>query len=150
MTEFCAAMGVTSLESRDEFIERNRQHSNFYRAALGGAAGVQVLFGDTPEHQNWQYIVVEIDSRAAGCTRDDVITALHAQNDLAKRYFWPGCHRIPPYSATHDEALSPLPETERLCDRLLQLPTGSGVTQLDIARIGDFIRSQTARRRRAA
>jgi dTDP-4-amino-4,6-dideoxygalactose transaminase len=150
MTEFCAAMGVTSLESRDEFIERNRQHSASYRTALGGAAGVQVLFGNTTEQHNWQYVVVEIDRRAAGCTRDDVIAALHAQNVLAKRYFWPGCHRMPPYAATYDAARSPLPETERLCEQLLQLPTGSGVTQLDVARIADVVCSQTARRRRAA
>jgi dTDP-4-amino-4,6-dideoxygalactose transaminase len=150
MTEFCAAMGLTSLESRDEFIERNRQNHAAYRAALGAMPGIRLLFGDSLEQHNWQYVVAEVDRRAAGCTREEVIAALHSQNVLAKRYFSPGCHRMPPYAASHDAVRSPLPHTERLCDRLLQLPTGSGVTQLDIARIADYLRSLTARRRRAA
>jgi dTDP-4-amino-4,6-dideoxygalactose transaminase len=150
MTEFCAAMGLTSLESRDEFIERNRQNHAAYRAALSATPGIRLLFAETTEQHNWQYVVAEIDSRVAGVTREEAIAALHSQNVLAKRYFSPGCHRMPPYAATHDAARSPLPHTERLCDRLLQLPTGSAASQLDIARIGDFLRSLTARRRRAA
>jgi dTDP-4-amino-4,6-dideoxygalactose transaminase len=150
MTEFCAAMGLTSLESRDEFIERNRQNHAAYRAALSATPGIRLLFAETAEQHNWQYVVAEVDRHVAGVTREEAIAALHSQNVLAKRYFSPGCHRMPPYVATHDATRSPLPHTERLCDRLLQLPTGSAVSQLDIVRIGDFLRSLTARRRRAA
>jgi dTDP-4-amino-4,6-dideoxygalactose transaminase len=150
MTEFCAAMGLTSLESRDEFIERNRDNHAAYRAALGAVPGIRLLFGQTAERHNWQYVVAEVDCQIAGFTREEAIAALHSQNVLAKRYFWPGCHRMPPYAAMHNAERSPLPHTERLCDRLLQLPTGSSVTQLDVARIADFLKSLTARRRRAA
>jgi dTDP-4-amino-4,6-dideoxygalactose transaminase len=150
MTEFCAAMGLTSLESRDEFIERNRQNHAAYQAALSGTPGIRLLFSETAEQHNWQYVVAEVDRHVAGVTREEAIAALHSQNVLAKRYFSPGCHRMSPYVATHDAARSPLPHTELLCDRLLQLPTGSAVSQLDIARIGDFLSSMTARRRRAA
>lgn len=150
MTEFCAAMGLTSLESRDEFIERNRNNHAAYCAALGVVPGIRLLFGQSAERHNWQYVVAEVEREIAGVTRDEVIAALHSQNVLAKRYFSPGCHRMPPYAAMYDAERSPLPQTERLCDRLLQLPTGSGVAQLDVARIADFLKSLTARRRRAA
>lgn len=150
MTEFCAAMGLTSLESRDEFIERNRNNHAAYCAALGVVPGIRLLFGQSAERHNWQYVVAEVDREIAGVTREEVIAALHSQNVLAKRYFSPGCHRMPPYAAMYDAERSPLPHTERLCDRLLQLPTGSGVAQLDVARIADFLKSLTARRRRAA
>lgn len=150
MTEFCAAMGLTSLESRDEFIERNRENHAAYRDAFSTIPGIRLLFSQTSEPHNWQYVVAEVDRRIAGVSRDEVVAALHSQNVLAKKYFSPGCHRMPPYAATHDAARSPLPHTELLCDRLLQLPTGSGVTRLDIARIADFMQSMTARRRRAA
>ena len=150
MTEFCAAMGLTSLESRDEFIERNRENHAAYLDAFSTIPGIRLLFGQTSEQHNWQYVVAEVDRRIAGVSRDEVVAALHSQNVLAKKYFSPGCHRMPPYAATHDAARSPLPHTELLCDRLLQLPTGSGVTRLDIARIVDFMQSTTARRRRAA
>ena len=150
MTEFCAAMGLTSLESRDEFIERNRENYAAYRDAFSTIPGIRLLFSQTSEPHNWQYVVAEVDRRIAGVSRDEVVAALHSQNVLAKKYFSPGCHRMPPYAATHDAARSPLPHTELLCDRLLQLPTGSGVTRLDITRIADFMQSMTARRRRAA
>lgn len=150
MTEFCAAMGLTSLESRDEFIDRNRANHAAYAAMLDAIPGVRVLFSRVAERHNWQYVVAEVEAQRAGFTRDELISTLHSQNILAKRYFSPGCHQMPPYAAVHDAARAPLPHTTRLCERLLQLPTGSGVTHLDIARIGDFLKSLTRRRRRAA
>jgi dTDP-4-amino-4,6-dideoxygalactose transaminase len=150
MTEFSAAVGLTSLESREEFIERNRENHAAYRSVLAGASGLRVLFEEANEAHNWQYVVVEVDRRAAGMTRDEIVAALHAQNVLAKRYFSPACHRMPPYALAYDARRSPLPRTERLCDSLLQLPTGSGVSRVDISRIGEFLRTLTARKRRAA
>jgi dTDP-4-amino-4,6-dideoxygalactose transaminase len=51
------------------------------------------------------------------------LAILRAENVVARRYFWPGCHRCSPFneSASGAEAL---PVTERLLGELLQLPTG--------------------------
>ena len=35
--------------------------------------------------------------RGGGRVRDDLVAALHAENVLARRYFYPGCHRLEPY-----------------------------------------------------
>ena len=49
------------------------------------------------------------------------------ENVLARRYFYPGCHRMEPYRSTWPDEGRWLPETERLAARVLQLPTGTAV-----------------------
>jgi dTDP-4-amino-4,6-dideoxygalactose transaminase len=150
MPEFAAAMGLTALEKCDEFIARNKANLQTYEKELSNSRGLALFKPNTQERRNYQYVVVEIDSYTAGLSRDEVIGALHAQNILAKRYFYPGCHRLQPYRADHELRRSSLPHTEHLCDRLIQLPTGSGVSQTDIVRIGGFLRHLTSRARKAA
>jgi dTDP-4-amino-4,6-dideoxygalactose transaminase len=102
------------------------------------------------EKHNRQYVVVEIDEQEAGMSRDAIQAALHTENVLAKRYFAPGCHRMRAYRDLHDLARSPLPHTDMLCERLLQLPTGMAVTRNAIGQIGELLCGMTARQRRAA
>jgi dTDP-4-amino-4,6-dideoxygalactose transaminase len=150
MTEFAAAMGLTALEKCDEFIARNEANLQTYERVFANTHGFKLFKLPTCERRNYQYVVVELDPHAVGMARDEVVTALHAQNVLAKRYFYPGCHRLEPYRAEYELAQSSLPQTERLCERLIQLPTGTGVSQTDIARIGDFLKHLTSRARKAA
>ena len=79
------------------------------------------------ERMNHQYVVVEEDPAAAGVDRDAVVSALHAENVLARKYFWPGCHRMEPYRTLHPEGYRDLPETERVSARVVVLPTGQAV-----------------------
>jgi dTDP-4-amino-4,6-dideoxygalactose transaminase len=149
MSEFAAAMGLTSLESCDEFISRNRRNFQAYIDAFASVPGLSLF--DTPsiERRNYQYVVVDVERREAGKSRDQLLAALHNENVLAKRYFFPGCHRLEPYRSLAPRPIE-LPQTDRLCDRLIQLPTGTAVSDSDIARIGDLLRSLTTRARRAA
>jgi dTDP-4-amino-4,6-dideoxygalactose transaminase len=149
MNELSAAMGLTSLESCDAFIAKNRENYLVYCEALAGIPGLRLLEPANDRRHNWQYVVVDVDARQAGRSRDDIQAALHAENVLAKRYFWPGCHRLPPYAA-HAARGASLPHTDALCQRLLQLPTGSAVSGDDVAMIGDFLHRLTAPVRRAA
>ena len=150
MNEFSAAMGVTALESRDEFIARNEQNFSAYRQALACTAGLKVCFQRTSERRNRQYVVVDVDAAEAGKSRDELVAALHAENVLAKRYFFPGCHRMEPYRSMVGAQAVSLPHTDRLCDRLMQLPTGTSVSTADIGQIGEFLRRLTSRARSAA
>src|SRR5947207_1988085 len=61
MTEMAAAMGLTSLESLNKFVEHNRDNYLEYRQQLGGLDGVSLLSYDPPNKYNYQYIVAEID-----------------------------------------------------------------------------------------
>jgi dTDP-4-amino-4,6-dideoxygalactose transaminase len=150
MGEFAAAMGVTALESGDDFIARNEGNFSAYRLALACTRGLKVCFQQARERRNRQYVVVDVDAATTGKSRDDIVAALHAENVLAKRYFFPGCHRIEPYRSMAGVGDVSLPHTDRLCKRLMQLPTGTAVSAADIGRIGAFLERLTSHARNAA
>ncbi len=141
MSEVSAAMGLGSLESLDEFIDTNRRNYGRYRQELEGVAGVTMLKYEGHERYNYQYIVLEIDEAITGVSRDQLQDILWAENVLARRYFYPGCHRMEPYRSYFPHAGRLLPETEKLAARVLVLPTGTGVSQDDITKIAGIIKT---------
>jgi dTDP-4-amino-4,6-dideoxygalactose transaminase len=139
MTEVCAAMGLTSLESVEQFVETNRRNHYAYRQELSGIPGVKLMQYDENERTNYQYVVLEVDERELGLTRDEIVQVLMAENVLARRYFFPGCHRMEPYRSYFPQAALILSETEKLCGRVMVLPTGTGVDEQAISRICKII-----------
>lgn len=140
MTEVCAAMGLTSLESVGEFMATNRGNYQAYRCGLEGIPGINLMHYDESERGNYQYIVVEVDEQEAGLTRDALVEVLFAENVLARRYFFPGCHRMEPYRSYFPHASLVLPETEKLCRRVMVLPNGTSVNEQTIAHICRIVR----------
>jgi dTDP-4-amino-4,6-dideoxygalactose transaminase len=148
MSELSAAMGLTSLESIDTFIAANRLNLDTYHHALADIPGVSLHDVPREGRHNFQYVVVNVDVAEAGISRDELLYVLHANNVFAKRYFFPGCHRLNPYQSNPAHTPLPLNETERLCETVLQLPTGTAISSDEIYAIGDIIRSAVYRSRR--
>jgi dTDP-4-amino-4,6-dideoxygalactose transaminase len=94
---------------------------------------------DEAERNNFQYVVVEYTAAAGGPTRDDLVRALWAENVMARKYFWPGCHRMEPYRTLYPEAVQRLPHTEAVAARLLILPTGTGVSPAEVQRLCELL-----------
>ncbi|MDQ5844937.1 MAG: DegT/DnrJ/EryC1/StrS family aminotransferase [Acidobacteriota bacterium] len=139
MSEISAAMGLTSLESRDDFIAVNRLHHRQYEAALRHVPGITLLSYDQSERNNYQYIVIELDESVTQISRDQLVELLWAENVIARRYFYPGCHRMEPYRSIYPQAGQMLPVTERLVKRVMQLPTGTSVDSEQIAAICQLV-----------
>lgn len=147
MTEVCAAMGLTSLESIDEFISINRRNYLAYRHYLQGVPGVTIADYDESEGSyNFQYVILEIDADLSPLSRDELLKVLHAENVLARRYFYPGCHKMEPYATLYREEEAPLlPHTEQLSSSVLALPTGTAVGVCEIEIIASLIRTALER-----
>jgi dTDP-4-amino-4,6-dideoxygalactose transaminase len=141
MTEVCAAMGLTSLEAMGEIVAVNRRNWEAYHTELGTLAGISLLAYDSSESNNYHYVVIEVDPHRAPLDRDELLAVLQAENVLARRYFWPGCHRMEPYRSSHLDAHSLLPQTERVAARVLSLPTGQTITPQIIHAVCDIIRA---------
>jgi dTDP-4-amino-4,6-dideoxygalactose transaminase len=139
LNEVSAAMGLTNLESMDEFIAVNRRNYEEYRLKLEGIPGVSLIHYDDADQSNYQYIVAEIDDSATYLVRDQLVRILHAENVLARRYFYPGCHQMEPYRSLSPQSGLRLPETERLTERVLALPTGTAVGSREIEEISKII-----------
>lgn len=140
MNEFSALTGLTNLESIDRFISVNSMNYDSYRRELNNLPGIGLIQYDQNEKCNFQYIVLEIDESITGLSRDQIVDILCAENILARRYFYPGCHRMEPYRSYFPHAGLMLPETEKLVKRVLSLPTGTAVSSEEIQKICQIIR----------
>ena len=139
MSEAHAAMGLTNLESIHEFIAHNRDNYHAYRAGLRGVPGIRLVEYDESERCNFQYIVIEVDA-GSGLTRDELLSVLEAENVDARRYFYPGCHRMEPYRSYFPNAGMLLPNTESALERVLALPTGTALRLEQAQRIAELVR----------
>ena len=142
MNEFCAATGLTNLESINDFIDTNRENYKLYGRELADIEGLTLVTYDDNEKCNYQYIVLEVDEARTVVTRDQLMKVLHSENILARRYFYPGGHLMEPYRSTFPAPV--LPETDRLSDRVLSLPTGTSISAADIKTICGIIRMVVA------
>jgi dTDP-4-amino-4,6-dideoxygalactose transaminase len=127
------ALGLTSLEHMPEFIDRNRSNYLVYLDQLRNIPGISLLTYNDEERCNFQYVVVEVDQDLTRLSRDALVTVFHAENILARRYFYPGVHRMGPYASGH--GARELPVTEQMASRAVTLPTGTAVDADDIRRI---------------
>ena len=141
MSEISAAMGLTGLESLDEFIAANRRNYAAYRTGLQDVPGIQLIAYDEAERNNYQYVVVEVDE---GDRRHQP----RRPGARAARRERPGpallLPRLPP-----DGAVPVLLPARRACccrrrseltQRVMSLPTGTAVGPEEIAAICAIIR----------
>lgn len=131
MVEACAAMGIANLETIDAIVATNRTNYRAYQRAIRALGDIRLLTYDETQRTNFQYIVVEVEP----ARRDRIIAALHAENILARKYFWPGCHRMQPYKDLFPWADMHLPVTNTVAGRVIVLPTGTAVGEKEIETI---------------
>lgn len=144
MSELSAAMGLTSLDALEGFLEANRQNHDAYAEGLAGLAGIELVPQPEGDAWNHQYVVLEVDPDAAGLSRDDLHRVLWAEGVLARRYFYPGAHAMEPYRTLDEDAGRALPVTERLVERVLCLPTGTAVGPREIEVVCGIVRAAVA------
>ena len=102
---------------------------------------------DNARH-NFQYVVVDIDEAVTGINRDEIVAALRLENVFARRYFYPGVHRMHPYAGMFPRAGRDLPVTIAVAQRVMILPTGIATSRADAEavaeRIGAIVREAPA------
>ena len=140
MNEVCAAMGLTNLEAMDEIVAANKRNYLAYCDELRSVPGVSVISYDLAERNNYQYVVIEVNPDVCVRNRDEIVEALHAKNVIARKYFWPGCHRMEPYRTMQPDSWTRLPETERVAAKVIVLPTGQSVDTETVLYICGIIR----------
>jgi len=138
MTEICAAMGLVNFDQLDKIMAVNKRNYESYRAAIEKIDGLSLIEFDEPEKCNRQYMVAEVGDEYP-LSRDELVEKLHAENVLARKYFWPGCHNMEPYKSLQPNAGLLLPVTEKVARRIVVLPTGTAVDERIIGEICGLI-----------
>ena len=127
LNEVCAAMGLVNFESVENVMQANRRNYKQYRDGLSGVDSYRLLEFSEQERNNYQYIVLEVQPDCP-MTRDDIVAALHTENIRARKYFWPGCHRMQPYRDLYPHAGLMLPHTIDVARRVIVMPTGAAMS----------------------
>lgn len=139
MIEVCAAMGLANLETIEEVVAANKRNHSAYAEALADTPGIKVMRYSPAERNSHHYVVLEV-SEDCEATRDRIVSALQCENILARKYFWPGCHKMKPYCDLFPHAGLMLRNTDRVSNGTVVLPTGNQVSLRDVDAICALIR----------
>jgi len=143
MSNLLAAVGRTQLGVLEERVRRKREIFDFYREALGGLPGVDFM-PEAPWGRATRWLtVITIDPAAAGVTREEVRSALEAEN-IEARPVWKPMHLQPVFRGCEivGGAVS-----EELFDQGLCLPSGTAMSRADLERVAGVVRNCFSRGR---
>ena len=143
MIEVCAAMGLANLRGFDSIIDTNQRNHAMYKQALANIPNIKLLDYAPTERNSHHYVVIEV-CEDCPVQRNDIIAVLHAENILARKYFWPGCHMMQPYRDLFPHAGLVLPHTKQVAERVIVLPAGSSITTEKIQIICSIMQSLTS------
>jgi pyridoxal phosphate-dependent aminotransferase EpsN len=131
LSNICAGIGRGQLRRLASKVTRRRGHFRAYQQALGGLPGV-VFQPEASWGQSTRWLTcLTIDPALAGHDREEVRLALAAA-DIESRPLWKPLHLQPVFADAerHGGAVS-----ERLFAQGLCLPSGSGMTEEQRARV---------------
>lgn len=138
MVEMCAAMGLTNLDTFDEVIAINQRNHAAYREMIKNIPGITLLAYDPAEQNSYHYVVISVD-KDCPTSRDKIVAALQAENVLARKYFWPGCHCMLPYRDLFPHAGLMLSNTKTISEQVIVLPTGPNLPNGAIELVSDLL-----------
>lgn len=137
LSEFHAALALSGFASLEARIERRNQIRGQYIRCLESVPGLSFQQIPAGSRSACKDMTALVDLTAFGASRDSLLNFLREQNIEARRYFWPPVHRQKLYRQLWDG--QPLPVTDRVSSRVLNLPIYSSLTDQQVNRICDAI-----------
>lgn len=132
MSEFHALLGLRSLELLEHAARHRNEIATFYHEQLAQLPGLgfqKVREGNRNSYKDFSIVV---DPAVFGLTRDELASALAAENVDTRTYYEPPVHRQTAY-AHFAPSGNVLPNTELLATRSLSLPIWSHM-EIDVAK----------------
>lgn len=129
LSEIHAAMALTNLENLQKIVDHNRLIFRTYQERL--SPPLRLICPSNMEQSTYQYVPVICPANL----RNHMIAELFAKNIFARRYFYPGVHRMDSYKHLGVQ----LPQTEELSESVICLPAGLSISVTDAASIADAI-----------
>jgi len=141
MNELSAVIGLIVLDMvKDEWVRRQAIREQ-YTQELSPVLGIDII--EMPENvtNSQQYMVVRIDAKEFGATRDDVYTHMREHNVHARKYFYPLTSDYPCYHqlpSAHDGSLV---NAKQASDEVLCLPFYGQLKVDEVAQICTLIKA---------
>ncbi len=137
MNEFCAAMGICNLRHVDEWIGMRKSVCELYERELCNVPGIRLLERRRDVRYNYAYMPVIFEGGAG--VRDRVYDRLCERNINPRKYFYPCITDFECYEGRFE--FSNVPVAERMSESVLTLPLYPELTESEVCRICDLIKS---------
>ena len=137
MTNIQAALGVAQLEQLPAFMRRKRENYDFYKKALAGVKGLELLGVPEGTAPNYWFYSLLVDKAAFGLDREGLMAAL-AKAGIQSRPVWHLNHLQKPYKGSQAFKIN---RAGWFAERVLNLPCSSGLTKAQAARVAGVIRA---------
>ena len=124
MPELNALLGQHGLKHLESAARHRNKIASLYRKQLSRLPGVAFQEVRDGDRSSYNYFAIVIDPDAFGLTRDDLATALAAENIETRKYYDPPVHRPTAYRC-YEPPDSMLRNTEFLAATILILPMWS-------------------------
>jgi dTDP-4-amino-4,6-dideoxygalactose transaminase len=137
MSNICAAIGRGQMEVLPQRIEQRRKNFDFYKNAFKDFPGIS--FVNEPEgyfSNRWLTTILVDPKENGGITREDIRLALLEEN-IESRPLWKPMHLQPVFK---DFPYYGNGVSEKLFEDGLCLPSGSNLSDEDLARIVELVR----------
>lgn len=143
LSNVSAGIGCGQMEVIEDHLARRREIHGLYVQALSGIDGIDVHDNPSPDfNSNFWLTTITLDPEVISTTPDELRLALDA-NNIESRLLWRPMHIQPVYS---DSPFYGGTVAEDLFARGLCLPSGSSLSDADIARVVETILSSVKRR----
>lgn len=143
LSNVSAGIGCGQMEVIEDHLARRREIHGLYVRAFSGIDGIEVHDNPSPDfNSNFWLTTITLDPEVISTTPDELRLALDA-NNIESRLLWRPMHIQPVYS---DSPYYGGTVAEDLFARGLCLPSGSSLSDADIARVVDTILSSVKRR----
>jgi pyridoxal phosphate-dependent aminotransferase EpsN len=140
LSNVLAGIGRGQLQVLEERVQARRANFDYYVDAFAGLPGIDFM-PEAPwgRHTRW-LTTLTIDPAEFGATREDVRLALEAEN-IEARPVWKPMH-LQPVFAEYEAVGGAV--AEDLFERGLCLPSGSNLTESELARVVDVVEAVAA------
>jgi dTDP-4-amino-4,6-dideoxygalactose transaminase len=141
MSNVCAGIGRGQMLVLDEHVARRHEIQAMYSELLKDVPGIEVKQNPAPDFaSNFWLNCILVEQEKAGFSCDDIRIAL-AEENIESRYLWKPMH-LQPVFADAPRYVNGM--SEYLFDIGLCLPSGSMLSNDDIYRVTDVIKSTVA------
>lgn len=140
LTNVACAILCAQLERYEQIIVRRQKIFDEYHKRLEGIPGIGFQpIADWAQPSPWLFCIT-VNEKKYGCSRDELMELLKEQG-VETRPFFIALHQLPPFREGSIHRGELLPVTDILSSRGMNLPTYARITNGDIERICEIIRS---------
>lgn len=136
MNELQAVLGMAVLNHVEEERSRRKVLLDAYRGCLDGVEGISILPDDMPGvKKSYQYLVLRIDEKLFGRSRDYAYQEFKKYNVFTRKYFHPLCSDYACYKHLPSSDPANLPVANKVAREVLSLPFYGGLAPHDVEKI---------------